>query len=164
MNVPVDPSAGFEGGVVPREEPCADGWREEEDDVVGNEGDKHLVDMQGEGVEVVFLGPGGDEVLEGTVGGEGVAHCCIVGVEVSVEVGVGYEGYKCYGIVSLSVIMFLSVKLLSQRLKIQSIPRESLRHRSWVRKSHIPGRIIPSRSKKKVYRPTQSTQPERATL
>lgn len=79
MNVPVDPSAGFEGGVVPREEPAADERGEEEHGVIGYEGDGHFVDVQGECVEVVFLGPGGDEVLEGTVWGEeGVAHCGVL--------------------------------------------------------------------------------------
>ena len=79
MNVPVDPSARFEGGVVPWEEPGTDERREKEHGMVGYEGDKHFVDVQREAIEVVFLGPGGNEVLEGTVWGEeGVAHCGVL--------------------------------------------------------------------------------------
>lgn len=79
MNVPVDPSAGFERGIMPREEPCADERGEQEHGMVGNEGNEHFVDVQGECVEAVFLRPGGDEVLEGTVGGEeGVVHCGVL--------------------------------------------------------------------------------------
>ena len=45
MNVPVNPSAGFKCGVVPRKEPRADAWGEEEYGMVGYEGDNYFMNM-----------------------------------------------------------------------------------------------------------------------
>jgi len=45
VNVPVDPGAGLEAGVVPWEEPGADERGEEEQGVVGYKGDEHFVYM-----------------------------------------------------------------------------------------------------------------------
>lgn len=75
MHVPVDSSAGFKGGVVSREKPCADEWREKKYGVVCYEGDEHFMDVEGESVEIEFLGPRGDQLLERAVGREeGVVH------------------------------------------------------------------------------------------
>lgn len=50
--VPVDARARGERGVVQGEEARGDGPGEEEDEVVGDEGDEHFVDVEGEGVQV----------------------------------------------------------------------------------------------------------------
>lgn len=91
------------------------------------EGDEYFVDMQ-RVLRFHFGAQGGDEVLEGTVGGgEGVVHCCIVMEVVSVE-----ESEEEVGFESLEELRYrqsrryyvvLSVKPLLPEVQIQSTPR-----------------------------------------